>query len=239
MANNLRDLFKFKKSAEIIDPETKEVLAKFWVRILGDEDIKEAYKYGRIASANKRASLKNKESDDYKDAQAQLEGAPRENLIFIMKASREAMFANEAGVIVVREELPKLEEIAAIPDAPTLEEQEILDRLEKQVNDDYAKKLQEYVDDKLVVLSGELDAMSDEELIAVSQDELVNIQALEAFAFELQDQKSFRGTYEDEGCKVRAFRDIDDFRNAHSLVKIQINEAINSLDTIGPDELKN
>jgi len=244
MAKHLSDLLKFKKEISIFDPaankedpKTKPI-AKVWVRLLGDEDLKEAYKYARIASSEKRTQLRNKESDDYKDAIAQLYDVPKENLIFLMKASRESTYSNEASIIVERPDLPKIEEIAQIPDAPTLEEQEVLDKTEKDIEDKYAAALKDYVDTKLTELEAELNEMSDIDLFDIVSNELINIQAMEAFSLELKDQKGYRGTYEDETCKERAFSSIDDFKNTLSLIKSQVIEGYESLEITG-DELKN
>lgn len=234
----LSDLLRFKKQIEIKHPTTQKVLSQPWIRILGDEDLKEAYRWARIASAAKRAAVKDKNSTDSKDARAQLSETSREDLFYLMRAARENAFVSEATAIVVRPDLPKIDEIAAIPDAPTLEEQEIQDKREAETEESYQKALREYVETKLAELEVELNNLSEDDLYSRASLELINVQAMEAFNNELNDQKAYRGTYNDEACKNRAFSSIEDFKETHTLIKEQIIAAYSELE-MGADDLKN
>src|SRR6185369_8023189 len=96
----LSDLFKYKKEIEITDPDTEKVIQKVWVRVLGDDDLKEAYRYARIASSERRALLRDVNSPEHRDEIAQLDGVPAENLAAVVLAAREQSFQNEAQVTV-------------------------------------------------------------------------------------------------------------------------------------------
>lgn len=234
---SLSDLFKYKKEIEIKDPDTDEVIQKVWIRVLGDDDLKEAYKWARVASSQKRANLRDVNSIEHKDEIAQLDGVPQENLVSIILAARETDIANEASVVVIREDLPKLEDITSRPDAPSLEDQERLDRLTEEIETQYQAKIQDYIDTKLAEAGAKLMELPLEEVLVLAKSDLANIQALEAFVNELNDQKAYRGTYDDKPCKIRSFDSIEDFKGAHSLLKLQIITEYNKLE-MGSDEVK-
>ena len=54
---SLKDLLKYKSEVEIKAPTTDKVLAKVWVRTIGDDDLNTSFKLARIASSNRRKKL--------------------------------------------------------------------------------------------------------------------------------------------------------------------------------------
>lgn len=234
----LENLLKYKDKVSLRNPKTGKTIKTVWVRILGDDDLKEAFKYARIASAEKRAQLRDKDSDIYKDEISDLSQQPRENLEELILASRENAFANEAPVIIEREELPEIEQIAVQPDAPTLEEQERLDTEVNTQQEKFKKAIEEYIQTKLNEVKAELKDASMEKIVELAIVDYTNVQALQAFLDELNQQKGFRGTYTDEACTNRGFDTIEDFKNAHGSIKVQLIEAYNNLD-MGSDDIKN
>lgn len=236
---SLSNLFKYKKQIDIKDIDDPEkVVQKAWIRILGDEDLKDAYRFARIVSSERRMALRDEKSSEYRDETAQLDDAPLEGLISVILAANESMFANEATAVVEREDLPKIEELATQPDAPTLEEQERLDTLIREQEEKYKTALEDYVNTKLAEIGESLTKMERSEVVKMAKKDLSNIQALDAFVTELNDQKGYRGTYDDEECKIRSFDSIDDFKSAHTLLKSQIIQAYNDFE-IGNDDVKN
>jgi hypothetical protein len=235
MGTGLSDLFRFKKEVSIKNPKTGKVKTKVWVRLMGDEDLKEAYKAARVVSAIKRTALQDDESADSREGVTQLTELSQADLKELILAEAENRFITEAPVIVDRENLPEIEEVAALPDAPTLEEQEVLDK--KVVDQDkvFLDSLNDYVETKKRELAVELDAFSEEELFSRAKKTLQNVQPLQAFAEELNNQKGFRATFTDKDCKVRGFSDVDDFRNSNSSLKQQIIEAYDELDLSSED----
>lgn len=234
---SLVDLLKWKKSVSLKDAKEKEV-ATVWVRVLGDFDIQQAYKISRAASNKKRLALRNPETVDYLDEVLPVEEFSREDKCEIIRTARRTTFTSEALVKVEREELPKIEEVAKEPDAASLEDQEELDKLIDKQNAEYSKALEEFVEDRIGVLNKELEAKTDEELTTLAVQEISNVIPYSIFMDELNNQKLFRGTYQDEGCKERVFKDIEEVYNLHPLIKTQLIAAFSDLE-MTPDEVKN
>lgn len=234
---NLSELFKYKKQIDIIDPDTGEVVQKPWVRLLGDDDLKEAYRWARIASSERRALLRDINSPEYRDEIAQLDGIPKENIVAVILAAREQEFSNEALINTVREELPSLEDITDRPDAPSLEDQERLDRLTEEADERYNTALQQYVTSKIEEHAAILMDTDSAEVLRLAKSDMANIQALDAFVAELNDQKGYRGTYDDKECRIHSFDSIEEFKSSSSVLKNQIISAYSELD-MGTDKVK-
>lgn len=234
---SLSDLFKFKKQIDIVDPNTGEVMSRPWIRVLGEDDLKEAYRWARIASSERRAKLRDTESVEYRDEIAQLDGVPKENLVAIILAAREQEFSNEAQMTVVRKELPKLEDITERADAPSLEDQEKLDRLTEEVDKEYETELQEYVNTKIEETGNMLMERPQDEILKFAKGDLANIEAMEVFVSELNQWKGYLGTFDDKECKIKSFDSIEDFRDSHGSVKNQVISAYQQLE-LGGDDVK-
>jgi hypothetical protein len=237
-ATGLADLFKYKDELVIRSPKTgRPTKHKVWIRVLGDEDIKNSYTAARVASAKVRAAMKDENSQEYLDTITQLHDMSQADLRDLILAEAENGFINQAPIIVDREELPELAEVAAEPDAPTLEEQENLDKKLVDQEKDFLAKLQEYIDTKKTELNAELDTLSEEDIFERAKKTMQNIRPLQAMAEELGDQKGFRGTYIDKDCKIRGYESLEDFKNAHSSVRQQIINKYNDLE-MSPDDIK-
>src|ERR1044071_7065716 len=96
----LDELFKYKEKVDIVHPKSGKVKASVWVRVLGDEDLKEAFRVSRIVSSQKRARLRDESSDEYKDEILTLAENTREDLEALVIAARENDIVNQAPVIV-------------------------------------------------------------------------------------------------------------------------------------------
>ena len=234
----LSKLLQYKKEVTIVDPKNGTEMAKVWVRLLGDQDLRDAYQKARIASSETRKALRDADSIMYKDAIAQLDDVPKENLIAIIVASQENNFQNEASVIVIREDLPTIEQISSRPDAPSLEEQEILDARIAETNKKYEDAVNEYIETRRAELQAAIAELPDEEIVVRAKNDLSNIQALESFVNELNDWRGYLGTYDDKECKNRSFDNIEDFKNSASELKAQIIAAYMELE-VSTEEIKN
>lgn len=237
MAASIQDLFKYKKPVEIKN-DRGEVAATVWIRILGDYDLSEAYRLGRIKSARVRKELRDDTSDEYFAEVAIIEDGEKKDLIELIKQSTQSDLYSQAQSAIDREELPKLDDYAVDPDAPTLEEQEKRDMAELQLELDYQKKIKDFVDTKEAELVDRLESIEREQLVAEAKKALTDLRALTAFIEEVLDQKVFRGTYNDKECKGRAFNNIEEYINQHSSVKSQLRTAYQSLE-LNPEDLKN
>ena len=162
----------------------------------------------------------------------------KEACVDIIRAAKASNWNAEAISTTVRENEPKIEEIAIDPDAPTLEEQEKLDDAIKSVDTKYEKAIEEYVNTKSLELNTHLDSLEIDNLRDLAREEVSNLLPLGIFLQEVQDQKIYRAVYEDELYKIRAFNSIDEYRNFNSALKEQLIAEYSKLE-IGPDDLKN
>lgn len=234
----ISDLLRYKTALELKDPRTNNVLETIWIRIMGDEDVKNAYKYGRVASSELRAKLKDPELIEYKIQILSLEEQDTKDLYDLIVAARVNDFTRESVAVIAREELPKLEDVAVEPDAPNLEEQEKLDAEEKAGEDRFTAAIDKYVNERKEVLEAELKKTKRDKLVEMAKVEIANIAPTQAFLTELEDQKGFRGSFKDKECKIKVFASIEEYRNTASSIKEQILQAYNKLE-MGPDEIKN
>jgi small-conductance mechanosensitive channel len=234
---SILDLFKYKKPVEIKD-EKGEVVATVWVRVLGDWDLDQAYRAGRIKSSKVRKELRDTSSDEYFAEIAIIEEGSTEDLTALVKQSKQTDFYAMAQSAIDREDIPKIEDFAVDPDAPTLEEQERkdIDELDRELK--YQQKIKDFVDTKNLELDEQLKQLGREELVEAAKKALTDLRALSAFIDEVLDQKVFRGTYTDKECKNRAFKEYEDYLNEHGLVKNQLRTAYQSLE-LNPEDIKN
>lgn len=235
---SIAELLKYKDELKIVHPTTGKTLTKVWLKVLGDESIKEAYKYARIESAKKRAQLRDMNSSDYQDEIESVAQLDTDTLKDIISASKENDFTRESVAAVARSELPKIEEIAIEPDAPSLEEQEKLDKAEERVTTEFMRAVEQYVQQRKEELNARLENATREELVEMAKEESAKIIPMQAFMVELDDQKGFRGTFLDKECKTRAFKTIEEFKDTHTTIKSQIITAYKQLE-MNPDDVKN
>lgn len=234
---SLKDLLKFKSKVEIKGPDGS-VLKVVWLKILGDEDLSNAYRLARIASSDKRKKLRNPETPEYKDEIEVISELQRSDLEIIIRQSAQNRYQTESFVKINRDELPTIESVAIEPDAPSLEEQEKLDALLVAEESDYQKRLDEYVEERMTVLNSTLADKTDAEVLAMAKEEMVNVLPLQNFVSELTAQKIYRGTFQDANCSKREFDSVDDFKQAHPFIKEQLLTEYSKLE-IAPDEIKN
>lgn len=151
---------------------------------------------------------------------------------------RGANWAAEAYSIVTVPELPKIEEVARDPDAPTLEELEKFDKLQEEIELKYRKELEQFVTNREQVLRGELQNMPLEELRNLAKNEVVVVLAIQAYLDTMQDEKVWRSVYQDEQYTMREFKTLEEFQNLHVVLKEQLREEYRSLEA-GLDNIKN
>jgi hypothetical protein len=240
----LTDLLRWKRKVILVDSsggtlkDDKGNALVVWMRVLGDEDQQQAYRLARIRSAKKRELLRNPESVDYQDEILPIKEADIGICKELVKVSKRTQFTTDALANVERPELPQMEEVAIDGDAPSLEDQEKLDKLVDDVEKEYQKALQEYIDTRMKTLEAELDAMDEETLRGEAMFETSNALALNAFMVEVADEKAWRSVYLDERCNQRAFENIEDFRELPSVTKAQVLSEYERLE-MSPDDIKN
>jgi len=235
---SLVDLFRYKEEVDIKHPKTGEIIKKVWIRILGDFDLNKAYKASRILSSEKRIALRNPDTDDYKDEVLGIAELSRVEQEDIIKTARLSNFISESSAIVKRSDLPKLEELALDADAPTLEELEKLDSAEKEEDEEYKKRVQDYISQKQLELEQELSKLSDSGILTLSQHEISNVLPFGVFMSELSDQKLLYGVFMDKACKEREFNSIEDIKNTPQTIKDQLLTVLEKLE-MGQEDIKN
>ena len=233
---NRKFILKDQEGNFLLDDKSQPIT--IWLRIIGDDDLQDSYREARLRSAAKRTSLRNPESKEYRDEIELISEATVENCVDLIKAARANIFTAEAQSNVARSELPKIEEFATDPDAPSLEEQEKFDKAVRDIEDSYQKALEDYVKSRIETLESELKAMDLETLRTEAKLETSNIMALAVFMEEVQDQKTWRAIYSDKDFKEHEFKNIEEFRSTHGFIKDQLRLAYQELE-LNPDEVKN
>lgn len=237
MGLSIKELFTYKKEISLLDNRGNEV-AKAWVRLLGEEELNLAYKLSRVASLQKRDKFRDTTSIEFKDEIAPMGELTREELLEMILEAQKNKVTSQAFVKVDREELPKIEEMAEEPDAPSLEEQENLDQAVQDQKLDYDKRVDSYIDSRLLVIKQEMEQKPTEELVKIAQEEMVGILPLNTFFIELNAQKAWRGSFEDSKYTKRIFNSVEEFNNADPSLKKQLSVAYASLE-LGADDIKN
>jgi hypothetical protein len=242
----LANLLKWKKSLKLFGEDGKPILddkgnpTVVWIRRLGDFDMQEAHKSARIKSSDIRRILRNPESDEYKADVLPLIEASEQECRDVIKVARSANLQAEAYSVVVRPDIPTMEEVASDPDAPTLEEQEKLDAKKASVQKDFEDKIKEYVLTKVAEIDAKLESMSLEELRTMAQFEVSNIMPMASLIGRLNDEKVWRATYVDEKCKERGFSNLQEFVEADAVIREQLINAYMALESgVDQEQLKN
>ena len=209
-----------------------------WLRIVGDEDLQDSYKVGRVASAKKRKEMRDITSDDYITAIEPMLDAPKEALIEVVRTARTQNLYAEAVSVIERPDELQIEEFAIDPDAPTLEEQEQYDAAVAKQTLDYAKAIGDYQIDRVTTIEKELDLLTREEVLTIAQDEISDIAALTAFFTAMTEYKMSKAVYHDKICREPAFADVREYRQTAPIIRDQLVEAYQKLEA-QPDEIKN
>src|SRR5258706_3494025 len=198
---SIADLLRYKKEVKLTAPQTGETLKLVWVKIMGDEDVKEAFKYSRVVSSDYRAQLRDKDSLEYKLQIKSLDEQEDQDLYDLIIAANVNDFTRESVAVIAREELPKLEDVAVEPDAPTLEEQEKLDREEISTEQRFTDAIKKYVNERKEELEASLKKAKHPKLVELATEQIISMAPTQAFLAELADQKGYRGTFLDKECK--------------------------------------
>jgi hypothetical protein len=237
MGSKIAELLKWKKPLVLTKPDGTE-FTTVYLRILGDYDLQEAYKYARVASTEARKEMKDETSARFIDEISAIDETTRDQLEEVILAAKSTEISSEAIVNVVRPELPDLDEVSVDPDAATLEEQEKLQSLVSATNDGYNMAIEQYIQVRTDALKAEIAAKNDEEVKADAKVALININALKTFLEELSNQKIFRAVYTDKSYTTRLYSNVEEWKNEYKFIKDQISEAFSQLER-NPEDLKN
>lgn len=244
MGLKIADLLRWKTTIDLKDELGTPILddkgnpVTIYMRVVGDQDLQEAFKLARVRSADKRRQLRDETSVEFKDQVLPIREASREDCIELIKVARSQDFNSEAFANTERPEEVTLEEIAVDPDAPTLEEQEKLDAANEAVQKEYEEAIKSYIETKLNQIDAEFAKVPLKELRGIAELEVSNIVSLELFLSEVLDQKIVAACYLDKTFKERAFDSVEEYRNSASVIKDQISKGYMNLE-LGTREIKN
>lgn len=240
----LANLLKWKKALVIKDDKGMAVKDEdgnpvlVYMRVIGDKDFEDASMKARYASAIKRVALANTESEEYLSNVAIFDTATEEQCIEMITQGRGANWAAEAISNVTVPEVPKLEEVAIDPDAPTLEELEKLDKLIADSDFEYKQELNDYITTREKVLQAELKSKSLEELIELAKQEVIVVLSIQTYLDTLTDEKVWRSVYQDDTYTLREFSGIEEFQNLSLYLKNYLREEYKKLEA-GLEDIKN
>lgn len=240
----LSSLLKWKKSVVLRDE--KGLVIKddqgnpiiVFMRVIGDKDLEESSSKARFASATKRAALAHEDSEEYVSNVALFNTATREQCLEMTIQGRSANWTAEAMSNVTVPDLPKLEEVARDPDAPTLEELEKFDKLIEETENSYQKSLEEYVQLQETTTRTELVDKTDEELRELAKQQVIIVLSIQAYLDTFIDEKTWRSVYQDDAYVIREFSGIGEFQNLNAHIKEQLREEYRKLES-GFDGIKN
>jgi len=244
MGLKIVDLLRWKKSIILKDESDKILLDEkgnpvtIYMRVVGDQDLQDAFKLARVRSAEKRKTLRDETSLEYLDQVAPIKEASREDCMELILTARTQTFQSEAYANVERPDAVTIEEIAADPDAVSLEEQEQLDAANEKVDKEYVDAIQTYIETRQKETEVELESISLENIRGIAELEVSNITSLALFLQEVLDYKIIKACYTNKALTEKAFDSVEEYRSANSHIKAQISEAYMRLE-IGADEIKN
>jgi hypothetical protein len=227
----IKDIFRWKRSVEIKDGD--KVLAKLYLKLVGDIDYSDARNFSLKRSKQLRLKLRNKESDEYNINFMDVDNLTKDELIESIVSSELVDYRDEAISKLSFKEVPEL------PENPTLEQQE-----------DYESKVEEASKNRVEEISNFMTKRSEERKVELGKVEdigklkeqyissVVNMKCSEVFQKTFRNYCVYKGTYLDSKYSTLAFSSFEEFESSSTLLLNQIISAYNNLEING-EELKN
>lgn len=223
---DISKIFGWGRVFEVINPDTEEVEAIVYMKLLGDADLGRARVHALRKSAELRRKLKNTDSDEYLAWVRDINELEIQDLI------------NLITVFSMREVSQNAKTKVKIPTPKTPKSTAKLEKMEefqKQV-DDYPQKrvkaIENAINKEVEILQNSLKEKSKEELyrqyVKLLIDEFCERAAIDGF----EDYQTYLGCYLDDTYKAdkRFFKDFEEFDNLEPTVKTQFKDAYRSLD---------
>lgn len=228
---DISKIFEWGRVFEVINPETEEIDAIVYMKLLGDADLSRARVYAIRKSAELRRKLKDINSDERIAWIRDINELSKEDVIKLNIIYSGRKIAQDAAA-KVRIPIPKTPRSNAKLDK--------MEAFQKEV-DAYPEKRQKAIADEINKeienLTTELDKRSKEELyqryVTSLIDEFCEREAMNSF----EDYQVYLGCYIDDTYKSdkRFFKDFDEFNNLEPIVKAQFKDAYKSLDIEMPE----
>jgi hypothetical protein len=227
---DLSKLFRWEGEVEIKD-QKGDVATKVYMRIVGDKDLNQARVYALRQSADLRAKLRDKESDEYKAFIREALAADKENLLAGIKLlSMEEITRQARENVVVK--FPKEPDTNA-----SLEEQEKYQKTVDEFPEKFGDLVRKEAEKILKNLEKDLKKLSDEEIQNEYVSKTINYVCTQEMNRSFVDRCVFGATYRDSEFKEKYFLTFDNYENLATEVKEQLREGYQNLE-LGMQEIK-
>jgi hypothetical protein len=227
---DISQLFLWKGEVPIVDNQRKEV-ATVYMRVVGDKDLNKARIYSLRRSAELRAALNNKKSDEYHAFISNVKFTDRETMIAGVKLLMIGDFGSEARRNV----------IIKFPKEPTsdaaLEEHEAYQKKVDEFPEHFGDQVNKEMERLIKVEEKRLKKLSDDKVFDEYKKLTVNYVCQEEMSRVFLDQCTFHATYMDSEYKKRYFKSFSLYEDISSEVKDQLRQAYKDLE-LGMTELK-
>lgn len=217
-------LFRFKKEVAFND-------ITLYLRVVSDAVLEDARQHGLLESRKLRRDLRNHDSDAYLIYLDAIDELDTEQLVNgnINLAMRDIMQEYMA--------MTPLEQLPALTDNPSLEEQEDYEAAKKERETNYLNDMQTYVDSWKEGYEKSLRAMKRERLLQEFKLKRVDDVCRDLFVKEYESYVLSSAVFVDAEYKVRAFKNVTDFKQAPTDFRDFISREYNNL-TVSSDDLK-
>jgi len=228
---NLSKLFRWNRKVDIT--EGNNVLATVYVRLVGDTDFQEAKSVALRRSKELRIKLRDPDSEEHKSNFLDITSLTRDELVMGISFGELPDYRDEALLQVPEKHLPEL------PDAPTLEQQEEYEAKEKEIWNERAKFISDFIEKKAEERRKELDKVEDiDKLREMYTHSVINMKCTEEFTKIFREYQVYKGTFNDAKFTQLAFDSYEEFEECAPQLKNQLLRAYVDLELTGED-LKN
>ncbi len=228
--NSLSRLFKWRKKVNIIDKD--KILAIVYMRLVGDDDYRNARDRALKASKILRVKLRDSNSEEYISAFVDIDTLSVDDLVLGVLFSEWPDFRDEASLLIPEEK------IAELPDNPTLEQQEEYNTKIEEKGKKRTDAITKYMTKKSDEKKDALLKTDIEELKKLYRQGTISLRCTEEFTNTFREWCVFKVTYSDDQYKIPAFDSFEDFTSSSPQLKRQLMSAYLDLEISG-EELKN
>lgn len=222
-------LFSYKKEIVMITPDDKEIT--LYLKVLGDADNNIAKTNALRESGKFREQLRDREWKDRSLYVPEMLGKTKEEIVDIVIALEISRITMDA-VNDVQVQYPK-----ELDGDASLEDQEKYQEEVDGFSEKYEKAITKEVDKRTKAKRIEVNKLKKDDIVTKYENSLINQGVQTRYYDEYMEWALYFATYEDENYSVRAFKDVDSFRNSPAHLKEALIEEYSSIE-IGASKLK-
>jgi len=228
---DIAELFKWNKEVEIEDA-VSGLKVKFYMRLLGDADLGKARVFAYRKSAELRRKLKDPNSDERVSLLVELEDFSDNKEVIIN------------SILILRMQDLYQDAIRSVnlpePKEPSKEDLEKWEEYQKEV-DEYPQRYKEAVTKEAEKIREEdmkeLSLKSIDELYKTYESEVIGKLCQEEMNDNFYNMTIYLSTFRDKNFKVSAFKNFENYDNAHRNLKAKLKEEYRKLE-LGIETLK-